>query len=200
MANYRGKYPTKIKSVTGTINTPGKVSVTLNNGEKYLVGTKDTGGIIPKPGMMYGEWGNYYRKNPTYSSSREIKQYVVLQRFAHTDSRIVGFATKKEAVDFAKKMKATGKVFIVRPATSNDYLDVVYSTDKVAVKKNPVQTKLQSRPKPAGRLNKRIFTVEMKYGEEWQTEGIFPTEKSAREYARALDAKHGHAKYIRVTV
>lgn len=68
------------------------------------------------------------------------------------------------------------------------------------VKKNPVQKKLQSRPKPAGRLNKKVFTVEAKHGDKWVTEGIFPQEDAAREYAHALDAKYGHKMYIRVTV
>lgn len=67
-------------------------------------------------------------------------------------------------------------------------------------KKNPVQKKLQSRPKPSGRLKRKVFTVEAKHGDTWVTEGIFPSESSAREYAHALDAKYGNKMYIRVTV
>ncbi|MDE2021019.1 MAG: hypothetical protein KGJ13_11835, partial [Patescibacteria group bacterium] len=61
---------------------------------------------------------------------------------------------------------------------------------------------LVSRPKPAGRLDKKIFTVEMSTHARgpWKVEGIFPTEAHAREYAKALDHKHNHERYIRVTV
>ena len=69
-----------------------------------------------------------------------------------------------------------------------------------ALNKNPVQTKLQSRPKPSGRMSKKVFTVEARHGDKWVTEGIFPSESAAREYATALDAKYGNKMYIRVTV
>ena len=72
---------------------------------------------------------------------------------------------------------------------------------KTATRKNPVAPKVYSRPRKAA-VKKRIYTVEMsKTGEApWSIEGIFPTAASAKEYAHALDAKHSHMHYIRVTV
>ena len=70
-----------------------------------------------------------------------------------------------------------------------------------APKKNPVASRIRSRPK-TGKPTKRIYTVEMASALEgpYKTEGIFPTAASAKEYAHALDAKHNRTKYIRVTV
>jgi hypothetical protein len=101
---------------------------------------------------------------------------------------------RKAVATYAKK-KAVQAGSAVKKAVKRKAAAVVCAN------KNPVQKKLQSRPKPAGRLNKRVFTVEMKDANGvWIVEGFFPTEKSAREYAYALDAKYDNSKYIRVTV
>jgi len=61
---YKGKFPHKIKSVAGGTKAGG-LAVTLNDGSRHVVTFADTGGIMPKVGMLFGEWSKYYKKPAT---------------------------------------------------------------------------------------------------------------------------------------
>lgn len=92
------------------------------------------------------------KKNPAKPVS-DIKQYVVYQVFhkdnieKRTESRLSGFSTKKDAVDFARRMRI-GKSFegdfIVRPVDLYGPLDIVWPVTRKAIKKNPVKRKTRA--------------------------------------------------------
>lgn len=49
--SYRGKYPTRIKSVSGVKGERGVVSVATNDGRRFRISAKDTGGVMPELGQ-----------------------------------------------------------------------------------------------------------------------------------------------------
>lgn len=118
-------------------------------------------------------------------------------------------AAKKNPAPRAKARGGNAKKYVNRPSQYGDH-SAPSARLKARRKKalempagvfpNPIQKKLQSRPKPAGKLSRKVFTVEAKHGDKWVVEGIFPSEDSAREYAVALDRKYDNKMYIRVTV
>jgi hypothetical protein len=55
VATYRGKYPNRINSVSGT-RERGVVLVVLNSGRKYHVHASSTGGEMPKLGTDISEY------------------------------------------------------------------------------------------------------------------------------------------------
>ncbi len=47
---YRGKYPTRIRSVSSGQSNPGRATVTTNNGDKFYVFAEDNNYEMPKCG------------------------------------------------------------------------------------------------------------------------------------------------------
>lgn len=69
---------------------------------------------------------------------------------------------------------------------------------------NPIKKKVIARPRKAKDIGASFGTVykveSSKNGVAWKIEGVFPNEKSAREYATAKDIQTGHKNWYRVTV
>lgn len=99
------------------------------------------------------------------------------------------FPTKKDADYHAKKYAAKSPSHLFKVDLVNLYYE------------NPVAEKLGKRAKSLFELPEFPYRVESSLnGETWRSEGLFRTETIAREYARALDRKHGGRLWLKVTI
>lgn len=201
MSVYRGKYPLKIKSVA---SAGKKFNVELNNGDIFQI---DGASEMPRPGYAMSaevlaayakkQHATRAKKNPAPRGTPFMKLPKLKPGYVWVDVAPVGagYAEWEMVPDMhAANEWQKGKIF--------GYDEQEFLARQYKPKKNPVAKKLTARPKPAGKLDRKVFTVQHSDSQNgpWTTDGFFPLESMAREYARALDGKFNRQKYIRVTV
>jgi hypothetical protein len=85
---YRGKYPNKIRAVSGGSGGHGFAMVETNSGERRSVHAKDTGGMYPKLGS---DLNDYKHTSPDdYRSAQADSQAARALANGHPKSTVVG--------------------------------------------------------------------------------------------------------------
>lgn len=153
--------------------------------------------------------GDLYRQRTTYMIDNLAKKYAAGKYDRVAALKLWKVWADEAAKRYAKEYVPDARGYVVNVPTrqliaekaEDYYLEHVKqeSTKFLKPKKNPVRSGLVSRPRK-GKFSAMYRVEKSTDGKKWKNEGIFPTEKSAREYAEALDRRDGGKYWLRVTV